>query len=38
MLKNNPGEYIGTHAAWNFNGVVYYNNGGFYEDVYVTST
>lgn len=34
-LREKPNEVFGRHAAWNFNGIVYFDGVNFIEDVYV---
>ena len=34
-LQAQPGKVFGIHAGWNFNGRVYFNDGKFWEEVWV---
>jgi hypothetical protein len=34
-LQAAPAKCFGRHRAWNFNGLVWYEDGRFYEEVYV---
>ena len=37
-LQERPGQVFGRHAGWNFNGLVYFANGKFHEEVWVHRT
>jgi hypothetical protein len=34
-LRSSPGKVFGLHAAWNFNGKVWFSDGKFFEEVWV---
>lgn len=38
QLRAAPGQVYSRHAAWNFNGKVWFENGTFYEEVWVYCT